>query len=69
MKCHERASSHHYHEISPTMCDSSKLPDVNELNRTCNKIICKPEWKIESDWTSVRDSFLITSTSFHAVLA
>lgn len=55
MKCHEKTSSHHYSEISASKCDPSKLPDVSQLSRQCNQIICKPDWKIESTWTAVSD--------------
>lgn len=55
MKCHEKTSSHHYSEISTSKCDPSKLPDVSQLSRKCNQIICKPDWKIESTWTAVSD--------------
>ncbi|KAL9963366.1 hypothetical protein ACROYT_G026876 [Oculina patagonica] len=52
MKCHQRVSFHRYQEISSYKCDSSKLPDVSQLSRTCNKILCKAEWKIESKWSA-----------------
>lgn len=59
MKCHEKTSSHHYSEISTSKCDPSKLPDVSQLSRQCNQIICKPDWKIESTWTAVSDYLTI----------
>ncbi|KAL9963373.1 hypothetical protein ACROYT_G026883 [Oculina patagonica] len=52
MRCHQRVSFHRYQEISSSKCDSSKLPDGSQLSRTCNKILCKADWKIGSKWSA-----------------
>ena len=52
--CNELVGFGQYQEISPSQCDSNKLPDVSQLTKTCNKILCKAEWKIESEWSAVR---------------
>lgn len=54
MMCHQRISFDQYQEISSSQCDSNKLPSVSQLTRTCNKILCKAEWKTESQWSAVR---------------
>lgn len=52
MTCHQRISFVQYQEISPSHCDSNKPPGVSQLSKICNKILCKAEWKIESQWSA-----------------
>ena len=52
--CRERISHYRYHELlDSSHCGQELLPDNITLSRSCNKVICRPSWKIVTEFSAV----------------